>query len=305
MKKIEMILDAGMEGKPLEKLMREYMGLTQKQIRSAKFRDNGICLNGIRQRITALGKAGDWLSVCLEEEKKDTGKVVPVKGTLEILYEDEDIIAVNKPGGIPSHPGRGHYRDSLANLLAGYLKEKETCALLRPVGRLDRDTSGVMVFGKNRAAAARLFSQKEQGIFEKEYLALVRGKIRQKEGVIEAPIGNLPGHKLKMQVSEMGKPAFTRYMLQKEYGDYSLLRCRILTGRTHQIRVHLSWIGYPIVGDILYGNGEESLSRGLALHCEKAVFVQPFTGVEISVRAAVPDSFSVLYEKKREDKVTG
>lgn len=309
MKTIELILDHEMEGKTLEKLMKEELGLTKKQIRSAKFREQGICINGIRQRATAWGRAGDCLSVCLEEDRRDTGKVLPVTGALEILYEDGDVIAVNKPGGIPCHPGRGHYRDSLANRLAAYLQEKGESTLLRPVGRLDKDTSGVMVYAKSTAAAARLFSQKEQGIFEKEYLALAEGKMPESQEILSAPIGKMPGEKLKMQVSGHGKPALTKYRVLREREGYSLLRCRIFTGRTHQIRVHLSWTGHPIVGDVLYGNGENREAQGLALHSGKAVFCQPFTGERILVSAPVPAVFPAWcredYPEERTEKETG
>lgn len=300
MKEIQMVLDADMEGIPLERILKEKLGLTRNQIRSAKFREQGICLNGRKRRVSDTGKAGDVLCVRLEDAAEDTGKVVPVHGNLEILYEDADVIAVYKPGGMCSHPGRGHYRDSLSNFLAGYFQEKGEPALLRSIGRLDRETSGVMVFAKNKVSAARLQEQKKQGIFFKEYLALAKGKFSKAEGEIEEPVGKVPDEQMKMQVSRDGKPAKTFYQVLEENGEETLVRCRIQTGRTHQIRVHLAFLGHPILGDRLYGESPDPWSDLLALHAERVIFHQPFTGERIELSVPPPFSFQKLQKKKEE-----
>lgn len=283
MRKLEIRLDENTAGKSLDKTLKEIFGLTKKQISQAKFREKGICINGEQARISYIGKADDFLQVCVEETRMDTGKVLPVSGDMDILYEDEDLIALYKPGGIPCHPGRGHYGDSLANRLAGYYSKKGENALVRAVGRLDRDTSGIMVFARNQIAAARLSKQKEEGVFQKEYLVLVQGTLQPEKGRILESIGKMPGEKMKMQTDPHGKNADTFYEVMEAGEEYSLVKCHIWTGRTHQIRVHMAWLGHPVLGDILYGDGKNPLFDGLALHAWKTEFEQPFTGKKIQL----------------------
>lgn len=265
--------------------MKQDLGLTKRQISQAKFRKEGICINGEKRRVSYVGRPGDVLTVCLEETGTYSGKSAPQEGELEILYEDEDILAVNKPPGMPCHPGRGHYRDSLGNLAAGLFEKRGEPCPVRIIGRLDKDTSGVVILAKNQAAGARLGIQKENGTFWKEYLGLVRGHLEDVNGRIREPIGKIPGEKLKCQVTHQGKTADTRYEVREFLEDATVTSWKICTGRTHQIRVHMAWLGYPILGDVLYGNGENPYFPGLALHCRKAVFLQPFTGDKIEVLA--------------------
>lgn len=289
MKKLELTLDENTAFQSLEKVLKNPLGLTKRQISQAKFRENGICINGKRQRISYVGTPGEVLTVCLEESSENTGKVLPQEGELEILYEDPDILAVNKPAGMPCHPGRGHYLDSLGNLAAGLFEKRGDPCPVRIVGRLDKDTSGVVILAKNQAAAARLGEQKAKGIFQKEYIGFVQGHLEKAEGRIREGIGKAPGEKLKMQVTPEGKPADTSYQALKFLGYATLARWRIATGRTHQIRVHMAWLGHPLLGDPIYGTGENPYFPGLALHCAKAVFLQPFTGEKVEIRAPAKD----------------
>ena len=222
---------------------------------------------------------------CLEESSENTGKVFPTEGKLEILYEDPDILAVNKPAGMPCHPGRGHYQDSLGNLAAGLFEKRGEPCPIRIIGRLDKDTSGVVILAKNQAAGARLGEQKTKGIFWKEYMGLVQGRLNDTEGRIREPIGKIPGEKLKMQVTPEGKSADTSYQVMKFLENATLTRWEIFTGRTHQIRVHMAWLGHPLLGDRIYGTGKNPYFPGLALHCAKAVFLQPFTGEKVVIQA--------------------
>lgn len=283
MRTLEIRLNENTAGKSLDKTLKEIFGLTKKQISQAKFREKGICINGEQVRISYVGKAGDFLQVCVEEARMDTGKVLPVSGDMDILYEDEDLIVLYKPGGIPCHPGRGHYGDSLANRLAGYYSNRGENALVRAVGRLDRDTSGIMVFARNQITAARLSRQKEEGIFTKEYLVLVKGMLPCGKGRILEPIGKMAGEKMKMQVDSQGKTADTSYEVLEAGEEYSMVKCHIRTGRTHQIRVHMAWLGHPVLGDILYGDGRNPLFDGLALHAWKTEFAHPLTGKKIQL----------------------
>ena len=285
MKILKLTLDEKTAFHTLDHVMKQDLGLTKRQISQAKFRKEGICINGEKRRVSYVGRPGDVLTVCLEETGTYSGKSAPQEGELEILYEDEDILAVNKPPGMPCHPGRGHYRDSLGNLAAGLFEKRGEPCPVRIIGRLDKDTSGVVILAKNQAAGARLGMQKENGTFWKEYLGLVRGHLEDVNGRIREPIGKIPGEKLKCQVTPQGKTADTRYEVREFLEDATVTSWKICTGRTHQIRVHMAWLGYPILGDVLYGNGENPYFPGLALHCRKAVFRQPFTGEKIQVLA--------------------
>ena len=285
MKKLELILDENTAFCTLESVMKSSLGLTRRQIRQAKFLEKGICVNGEKRRVSYVGKPGDRLTVCLGERTEGTGKVLPQEGSLEILYEDADILAVNKPGGMSCHPGRGHYKDSLGNLVAGLFEKRGEPCPIRIIGRLDKDTSGVVIFAKNQAAGARLGEQKAKGIFQKEYLGLVQGYLENPVGRVQEPIGKVPGEKLKMQVDKQGKRADTRYQVLDFLEGAAGVAWKISTGRTHQIRVHMAWLGHPVLGDVLYGDGENPWFPGLALHCRKALFCQPFTGEKIEILA--------------------
>lgn len=298
MKTLELILDEDTAFQPLDYVLKKHLGLTKRQISQAKFREKGICINGEKQRISYVGRPGEILTVCLEEQETDCGKVMPLDGELEILYEDEDILAVNKPPGIACHPGRGHYRDSLGNLAAGLFEKRGEPRPVRIIGRLDRDTSGVVILAKNQTAGARLGEQKEKGIFQKEYLGIVKGRLENHEGRIQEPIGKIPGEKMKMQVDARGKRADTQYEVREFLENATVTAWEIYTGRTHQIRVHMAWLGYPLLGDVLYGDGENPYFPGLALHCRRAVFCQPFTGKKIEVLAS-PHHWGRIENPKR------
>lgn len=264
------------------------MGLTRRQVKQAKFRDGGICVNGARVRVTHRLGAGDRVEVKLEEERTASLHLVPRKGELDILYEDEDLLLVNKPAGLVVHPSHGHYTDSLYNMLAFYFQEAGAHVKIRSVGRLDKDTSGIVVFAKNGTAAGRLARQKQEGKFKKEYLALVEGIPEKEEGIITEKIGKREGELMRMCVTSHGKAAFTQYQVREKMQDYALVSLSLATGRTHQIRVHMAWMGHPLLGDRLYGGHSEHIERA-ALHASCVSLIQPFTGKEIQVRAELPE----------------
>ena len=281
MKILKLEIDKKLAGKSLEKILRENLGLSRREVSRAKFQPKGICIDGKRQRITYRPSVGQNLEVCLAEMQEEKSRVKPCAGKLEILYEDRDLLVVEKPGGIPCHPGRGHYEDSLGNRVADYLQKQGEGGVVRAVGRLDKDTAGLMVYAKNQMAAARLSAQKQDGRFQKIYYALAKGKLEQREGDITASIALMPGDKLKMQIHPQGKTACTRYEVLKERENCTLVKCRIFTGRTQQIRVHMAGIGNPLLGDVLYGDGQNPVFDGLALYAGKAEFYQPFTQEKI------------------------
>lgn len=296
--------------------LKRKMRLSAAQIRSLKFRENGICVNGERVRVTQILCEGDRLELQLENETRSFGHLVPAEHPLEILYEDEDLICVWKEAGTVLHPAHGHYCDSLANYLQAYFVGKGVQAEIRSIGRLDRDTSGIVVFAKNKIAAARLWEQRQSGAFRKEYVALCEGEFPpeayEKEQTINAPVKKLPGEKNKMCVEPSGSRAVTHYRaVKKEEAEYAaamrifrrenisgegegqqaetvvpgemsdtVVRLHLETGRTHQIRVHMAYAGHPLAGDAVYGNGIPG--RTCAKLCAwRAKLVQPFTGEKI------------------------
>lgn len=283
------------DGIRLELILKRRLGLSAKQIRQLKFLSDGITVNGQKQRIDYSVHSSDRIRVTFSEQNRKVQELPFLEKPLHILYEDEDLLVVDKKAGEVCHPAHGHYQDTLANQAAAYLagcgSEK---APIRCIGRLDKDTSGTLLFAKNRLAAERLARQKEEGVFRKEYLALVNGifPVFNRSGEICLPLAPLPGSLMKMQVSGNGKRALTRYEVLCSDRHCSLVLCRIETGRTHQIRVHMAAIGHPLVGDPLYGNDTHVSSTRTALHAWRLYLKQPVTGEELMIESFRENMFS-------------
>lgn len=283
------------DGVRLELILKRRLGLSVRQIRQLKFLSDGITVNGQKQRIVYSVHSGDRIRVTFSEQNRNVQELPFLEKPLHILYEDEDLLVVDKKAGEVCHPAHGHYQDTLANQAAAYLagcgSEK---APIRCIGRLDKDTSGTLLFAKNRLAAERLARQKEEGVFRKEYLALVNGifPVSNRSGEICLPLAPLPGSLMKMQVSGNGKRALTRYEVLCSDRHCSLVLCRIETGRTHQIRVHMAAIGHPLVGDPLYGNDTHVSSTRTALHAWRLYLKQPVTGEELMIESFRENIFS-------------
>ncbi|MFQ7290550.1 MAG: RluA family pseudouridine synthase [Lacrimispora saccharolytica] len=283
------------DGVRLELILKRRLGLSVRQIRQLKFLSDGITVNGQKQRIVYSVHSGDRIRVTFSEQNRNVQELPFLEKPLHILYEDEDLLVVDKKAGEVCHPAHGHYQDTLANQAAAYLagcgSEK---APIRCIGRLDKDTSGTLLFAKNRLAAERLARQKEEGVFRKEYLALVNGifPVSNRSGEICLPLAPLPGSLMKMQVSGNGKRALTRYEVLCSDRHCSLVLCRIETGRTHQIRVHMAAIGHPLVGDPLYGNDTHVSSTRTALHAWRLYLKQPVTGEELMIESFRENMFS-------------
>lgn len=273
--------------------LRLTLGLTKKQIRQVKFHDPGILVNGERCFVTWMLEPGDVVEVDVEgsaEPKPLFLNPAPV----EILYEDPDVIAVNKPAGVPCHPGGIHQRDTLVNMLMYYFHEKGESLVVRPAGRLDKETSGVILFSKNQAAAGRFVKQRERGLFRKEYLAIAEGRLSGAFG-IDAPIRRDPGNACRVMIDPAGKAAATHAEVLASCDGCSLLRVRIETGRMHQIRIHMAHIGHPLLGDPLYGHSDERIGR-TALHAASLSFRQPFTEERLTLSAPLPEDMRAVLE---------
>lgn len=283
------------DGIRLELILKRRLGLSARQIRQLKFLSDGITVNGNRERIVYSVRSGDRIRVTFSEQNRNVQELSFLEKPLHILYEDEDLLVVDKKAGEVCHPAHGHYQDTLANQAAAYLAGRGAeKAPVRCIGRLDKDTSGTLLFAKNRLAAERLARQKEEGVFRKEYLALVNGifPVSNRSGEICLPLAPLPGSLMKMQVSGNGKRALTRYEVLCSDRHCSLVLCRIETGRTHQIRVHMAAIGHPLVGDPLYGNDTHVSSTRTALHAWRLYLKQPVTGEELMIESFRENMFS-------------
>ena len=271
--------------------LSKILHLTRKEISQVKCREQGIRVNGVQERVTYRLLAGDILEIKLEEKEVSSNQLLPGSDELDILWEDKDILVVNKPAGLVVHPAHGHFQDTLANQVLAHAQKQGENLRVRAVGRLDKDTSGIVIFAKNQLTAARLGRQREQGVLQKSYLAIVSGKVEQDSGMISLPIRNQPGHLMKMEtVSEAGKTAVTQYQVLTRTDGCTWLKVHIQTGRTHQIRVHFSSIGHPLLGDLLYGGSTALLSR-TALHAWQIDFLHPVEGTRIHLEAPIPEDF--------------
>ena len=232
-----------------------------------------VYLNNKKCDTRTNANIGDTVSVDLSYAE-DNYNIVPTKMDLNIIYEDEGMLILNKPSGISTHPSILHFSDSLSNGVKYYFDSIGLHKKIRPVNRLDLYTSGLIIFAKNEYIQECLIKQMEDNTFKKEYACLVKGHLEVKKGVINKPIARKEGSIIERCIAGSGKTAITHYEVIKEFSDYSLVKCLLETGRTHQIRVHFASIGHPLLGDSLYGE-KSNLRDGQALTCVGLTFVHP------------------------------
>lgn len=328
MRILEFFISEEEAGCSVEAFLKKRLKFEKRQISRLKFRQGGMVLNGKQCRSKQKLQAGDCLQIRLDEEGKlrrsrevysgtaAPEQAFPVHGedesiapeqVLKVLYEDEDVLAVYKPGGIAVHPSHGHGRDTLWNQVISYQNERGECWTPRLIGRLDKDTSGIILLAKTTEAAAALAVQREKKELKKIYYAEAEGLFSESEGWIDRPMEKDPAYLNRMRISQTGMPARTHYQLLqiKEEGDEevsflqlkseggrpqrisSILELELEQGRTHQIRLHLSSIGHPLVGDPIYNpTCKTSL---LHLHAGKMQWNSPFTGETITITAPLPE----------------
>lgn len=277
-KKLAVNIDKELAGKTIESILKRHLEMSASLISRLKRTENAVLLNGRTVRMIDRVKEGDCLEIVVRDREK--GSVFKWNCPLDILYEDEDVLVVNKPRSMPTHPSKNHRTDTLANAVAHYL---DTNTVFHAITRLDKDTSGVVLIAKN-AHSAKILTESVKDM-KKEYIAVVNGVPFPKKGTIDCPIGR-EGSTMRRYICENGKAALTYYEVEEEKGDFSIVHLFPVTGRTHQLRVHLSHIGNPIYGDGMYGAlqaGEKTL-----LHCYKLQFRHPVTKNKIEVIAPVP-----------------
>lgn len=264
-------------------------GYSRHLLTHLKNTEGGIVCNGQVIRPYEKLQSGDELVVTLEEEKSSE-KITPVCIPLSIVYEDEDLLVIDKPADMPIHPSVNNYGNTLANALAGYYHQKEENFVFRCINRLDRDTTGLLIVAKNGLSGAILSDMGKKRAIHREYLAIACGHTPP-EGTIDAPIGRKEGSILERCVDfEKGEQAVTHYRTIKYKDGYSLVSLTLETGRTHQIRVHMKYLGYPLTGDYLY-HPDYTLLDHQALHSYRLAFWHPITGKEMEFTAPPPWDF--------------
>jgi 23S rRNA pseudouridine1911/1915/1917 synthase len=273
-------------------VLRYKVGISGTLLRRMKWVEDGILLDGSRVFANQTVTAGQVLDVRLSDpEEKQEFPATP--GELDIVYEDRDLIVVNKAPGVSVHPGPGHYTDTLGNFLLWHFQQEGEALSLHPVHRLDKGTSGLIVTAKHPFAQDQLRLQLHTNRFQRRYLAVCQGRLEPETGTIDLPIGRCDDSIVKRQVREDGDPAVTHYETLCAQGDRSLLRLELETGRTHQIRVHLAHLGHPLVGDFLYGTESAEIPRP-ALHSAELALVHPVTGETLGWTAPLPEDMMDL-----------
>ena len=269
------------------------LNISSRLIRKLKLNHRIFC-NGKEVWINDLVKTNDVISVDITFEETND-KIEAEKGKLDILYEDTCLLIINKPGNMVVHPTCIHRNGTLANFVKGYLEEKGENITTRFVNRLDRETSGVIVFAKNEYTQESLSRQMQLGEFEKEYIAVVSEKVEEDSGTINLPIKREEGSIMTRTTSPDGESAITHFEVLKRNDDISVLKLKLETGRTHQIRVHMKAIGHPILGDGLYSDIKTDKIDRQALHARKVKFIHPITKKIIEVEAPIPEDMGIFY----------
>ena len=267
-----------------------------KMLKYLKYREDGILVNGTRVTVRYVLHTGDVLTLAVSDGD-NAEKLEAVALDLPILYEDDDLVIPNKPANMPTHPSRDHYRDTVANALAYRYREMGVPFVFRPVNRLDRDTSGLLLIARNKLASGRLNAAMRRGLIRKTYLAILEGETLPDEGRIEKSLRRSAHSIIVREVcepSDVGaEPSVTRYRVLARGSGCSLVVAYPLTGRTHQLRVHFASLGHPIAGDDLYGIPNGRLPRQ-ALHARSLTFPHPSTGQMMTLSAPIPADMAQL-----------
>ncbi|WP_442601607.1 RluA family pseudouridine synthase [Paenibacillus sp. KN14-4R] len=310
-KPLQYVVPSEEEGFLLKTILQKRLGVSRKLLSRVKLTEQGIMVNGERKYISVKVSEGDLIEVRMELEESED--IMPQEMPLDIIYEDDELLILAKKAGMIVHPTHGHYVNTIANGVVHYWKQKGETVRFRPIHRLDQETSGVLAIAKNAFVHQQISEQMIVHEVKKEYLALVHGVVEGDNGTIDAPIDRDPEQPHVRIVIESGYRAVTHYTVEERYADMTLVRLRLETGRTHQIRVHMKYLGHPLLGDKMYGPEAEALSTDSgqaasdqslidrqALHAAKLGFVHPRTKEWIQFEAPLPEDMSQAIEQVKE-----
>ena len=299
-----MILTADRSGERIDAALARLAPALSRSAAQKLLESGAVLRNGAPAGTSERLCAGDRLDVTLQEPKEISAKAEDIP--LDVVYEDDDVIVINKPKGLVVHPAAGHWDGTLVNALLHHCKNSLSGigGELRPgiVHRIDKDTSGLLIVAKNDFAHQALSAQLKDHTLARTYECIVCGNIREDSGTIDAPIGRSPADRKKMCVIKTGgREAVTHWEVIARYPGYTHLRCKLETGRTHQIRVHLAWRSHPIVGDTVYGHKKPELGlSSQCLHARELTFVHPRTGETVTVQCDLPDWFQQVLNKLKQ-----
>ena len=295
-----LVVDEINKGKRLDSYISDNMDKISRSFAQKLIENQQVTINGKNEKASYKVCAGDNIQVDVPEAQgtKLKAQDIPV----DVVYEDKDIIVVNKPKGMVVHPANGNPDGTLVNAILAMCKDSLSGigGEIRPgiVQRLDKDTSGLLIIAKNDEAHVKMSKQIQDRLVTKKYIALIRGVVKDDEATIDMPIARSKVDRKKMAVDKDGKQAVTHFKVIKRYRGYTLLEIKIDTGRTHQIRVHMAKIGYPVVGDMVYSNGKNEFGiEGQMLHAKSLEFSHPITGKKMHLEAPLPEYFTKVLEE--------
>ncbi|MGP1569798.1 MAG: RluA family pseudouridine synthase [Eubacteriales bacterium] len=281
------------EGKQYFELLKQNFVFSSR-FRSKIKRDGLALINGKREKMYKKAKAGDIISICLPDEASD---FEPEEIPFDIVYEDTDLLVIDKPAGYVVHPTKGHPVHTMANGIMHYIINSNQNFKIRFINRIDMDTTGLLIIGKNAYAQDEFTKKMKSGDVEKTYLAIVSGVISENKGIIELPIGRPDPLSVKRAVMENGAPSVTHYEIIERFKNHTLVKLLLKTGRTHQIRVHMAYIGHPLLSDELYSTASPSIIARQALHAAGLSFSHPVTNEKVELYCEPPCDFKVALTK--------
>lgn len=275
----------------IKEILKSYFQISDRLLTKLK-KEQKIFLNEKPVYVTEKVSTGDLIHIDMNfEETSDN--IIPTEMDLDIVYEDEYLLIINKPPFIPVHPSCNHYENSLSNGVKYYFNLINLKRKIRPVNRLDKDTSGLVIFAKHEYIQESLIKQMKCNSFKKEYMAILTGNLIEKSGTIDVPISRKAGSIMERETSQNGENAISHFELIKNFENYALVKYTLETGRTHQLRVHSKYIGHPILGDTLYGEKSNLINRQ-ALHAYKISFVHPIKKKTLNIEIDLPNDMKKL-----------
>lgn len=282
------------DGANITTVLKQHFKISTNLIKDLKKYKEGIQVNGEHKRVVDFVAKGDILKITIRDTASEN--IVPTDIPLDIVYEDEDVLVINKLPNMPTHPSMGNYENSLANGVMYYYKSKGEERVFRAVNRLDKDTSGLMAVAKNSYIHARLGEEIQKKELKRKYMCIVCGDV-ERDGTVDAPIRRADGSVINRIVAPDGQRAVTHYRVIKRYREYTLLEMELETGRTHQIRVHMAYIGHPLVGDWLYGTEDHNIAKRQMLHSCYLCFTHPITGQIMEFKDEMAEDMRAFIEK--------